>query len=86
VPQRGYRPYARILNKGLLMQGRPETCGGPRSQIIRCLLKPIFFELYDIGQTGQANILKVADNFRRNSFACVSTIPTEPPKISGDFD
>ena len=68
------------------MQGRPETCGGPRRLIIKCLLKPISFELYDIGQTGQAIILRVVDNFRRNAFAYISTIPTELPTISDDFD
>ena len=59
MPQRWYRPYAQMLNKGLLMQGRPETCGGPRRLIIKCLLKPISFELYDIGQTGQRSFLEL---------------------------
>lgn len=48
-----------MFNKGLLMQGRSETCGGPRRLIIRCLLKSIFFILDNIGQTGRRIFLKL---------------------------
>jgi hypothetical protein len=83
---RGVRRFAQMLNKGLQMQGLPETCGRPGRLINRCPLKPMFFKLFQRRTDGSTNILEVDDNFRRNSVACLATLSTELPAISIDFD